>query len=85
LVFATKYRRHVLTKDMIRYPQAVFGKVCKDFGAVLTERNVEDDHVHLLVECSPKVLASALVNSLKGVPVRRLRQRYQVRAHHAHL
>lgn len=34
----------------------------------------EDDHVHLLVEYPPHVKLSALVNSLKGVSSRRLRQ-----------
>lgn len=34
----------------------------------------EDDHVHLLVEYPPKVAVLALVNSLKGVSSRFLRQ-----------
>ena len=34
----------------------------------------EDDHVHLLVEYPPKVAVSSLVNSLKGVSSRLLRQ-----------
>ena len=48
--------------------------VCADFGARLAEFNGEHDHVHLLVEYPPKVPVSALVNSLKGVSSRRLRQ-----------
>jgi Transposase IS200 like len=40
---------------------------CSDFGAVPTECNGEDHHVHLLVEYPPKVSVAALVNSLKGV------------------
>lgn len=35
----------------------------------------EDDHVHLLVNYPPKVAVSALVNSLKGVSSRLLRQK----------
>ena len=49
-------------------------KVCEDFEAVLIEANGEDDHVHLLIEYPPKVALSTLVNSLKGVSSRRLRQ-----------
>jgi putative transposase len=85
LVFVTKYRRGVLTGDMIGYLTKVFGKVCEDFGATLTECNGEDDHVHLLVEYPPKVPVAVLVNSLKGVSARRLRQRYRVRTHRDHL
>ena len=85
LVFVTKYRRGVLTGEMIRFLVPVFGKVCQDFGAVLAECNGEHDHVHLLVEYPPKVAVSALVNSLKGVSARRLRERYRVRVHREHL
>lgn len=85
LVFVTKYRREVLTGEHVRYLKGVLGKVCEDFGAVLAECNGEDDHVHLLVEYPPKVPVSALVNSLKGVSARRLRQRYRVRTHREHL
>ncbi|GAA1199314.1 hypothetical protein GCM10009654_64860 [Streptomyces hebeiensis] len=41
--------------------------VCTDFGADLTEFNGEEDHVHLLVHCPPKIALSALVNSLKYI------------------
>lgn len=85
LVFVTKYRRGVLTGEMIDYLATVFGKVCEGFGAVLAEYNGEDDHVHLLVEYPPKIPVAALVNSLKGVSARRLRQRYRVRTHREHL
>jgi putative transposase len=85
LVFITKYRRGVLTGEMVDYLAEVFGKVCDDFGAVLSQCNGEDDHVHLLVEYPPKVPVAALVNSLKGVSARRLRQRYPVRTHREHL
>ncbi len=36
--------------------------------------NGEEDHVHLLVNYAPKTSLSKLVNSLKGVSSRKLRQ-----------
>ncbi|MHB8300605.1 MAG: IS200/IS605 family transposase, partial [Dermatophilaceae bacterium] len=48
--------------------------ICASFGAELVEFNGEDDHVHLLVHYPPTVTLSTLVNSLKGVSARRLRQ-----------
>lgn len=74
LVFVTKYRRDVLSEPAIRDLSAIFDKVCKDFEATLIECNGEDDHVHLLVEYPPQISLSKLVNSLKGVSSRRLRQ-----------
>lgn len=85
LVFVTKYRRDVLTAEMIDYLKDVFAKVCADFGADLVECDGEDDHVHLLINYPPKVAVAALVNSLKGVSSRRLRQTYAVRTHREHL
>ncbi len=38
--------------------------------------NGETNHVHLLVHYPPKVALSRLVNSLKGVSARRLRQEF---------
>ena len=76
LVFVTKYRRRVLTEAVHETLCESFAKVCQDFEAVLVETNGEDDYVHLLVEYPPKVALSTLVNSLKGVSSRRLRQRY---------
>jgi putative transposase len=67
LVFVTKYRRGVFTKEMLDDLRGIFAKVCTDFEAELVEFDGEDDHVHLLVEYPPKVAVSKLVNSLKGV------------------
>ena len=39
------------------------------------EFNGEDDHVHLLVNYPPKVSVLALVNNLKGVSSRMIRQK----------
>ena len=49
-------------------------KVSRDFDAELVECDGEDDHVHLLVQYPPKVALSKLVNSLKGVSSRLLRE-----------
>ena len=67
LVFVTKYRRGVFTKEILDDLHAIFAKVCTDFEAELVEFDGEDDHVHLLVNYPPKVAVSKLVNSLKGV------------------
>jgi putative transposase len=73
LVFVTKYRRDVLSDLAIRDLRNIFARVCKDFEADLIECNGEDDHVHLLINYPPKVCLSKLVNSLKGVSSRLLR------------
>ena len=49
LVFVTKYRREVFTKEILEDLRNLFAGVCKDFEAELVEFDGEDDHVHLLV------------------------------------
>ena len=75
LVFVTKYRRGVFTKEILDDLRPVFASVCKNFEAVLVEFDGEDNHVHLLVNYPPKVSLSNLVNSLKGVSSRMIRKK----------
>jgi putative transposase len=76
LVFVTKYRKNIFKKEHLEYLQGIFSKVCRDFEAELIEFNGEKDHVHLLVNYPPKVCVSRLVNSLKGVSSRKLKQKF---------
>jgi len=55
LVFVTKYRRKVFTKQIIEDLRDIFSGVCQSFEAELTEFEGEGDHVHLLVNYPPKV------------------------------
>ena len=74
LVFVTKYRKPVFVCNHMEVMKRVFEKVCIDFGSILVEMDGAQDHVHLLVNYPPKVALSKLVNSLKGVSSRRLKQ-----------
>ena len=75
LVFVAKYRRKVFTKEILDDMRQIFESVCTDFEAQLVECDGENDHVHLLVNYPPKVSISKLVNSLKGVSSRMIRQK----------
>ncbi|MGW2651116.1 IS200/IS605 family transposase [Streptomyces sp. NPDC001393] len=76
LVFVTKYRHHVFTDRHLTRMEEIMRAVCEDFETKLTEFNGESNHVHLLVNFPPKVAVSKLVNSLKGVSSRRMRQEF---------
>ena len=75
LVFVAKYRRKVFTKEILDDMRGILESVCTDFEAQLVEFDGEDDHVHLLVNYPPKVSISKLVNSLKGVSSRMIKQK----------
>ncbi|MFC5891151.1 IS200/IS605 family transposase [Kitasatospora sp. CM 4170] len=76
LVFVTKYRHKVFADRHLTRLEEIMRDVCADFEVELVEFNGENNHVHLLVNFPPKVALSKLVNSLKGVSSRRLRQEY---------
>jgi putative transposase len=82
LVFLTKYRHGVFDDRHLTRLEEIMRAVCADFETELVEFNGEADHVHLLVNFPPKVALSKLVNSLKGVSSRRLRQEFPDLARH---
>jgi len=76
LVFVTKYRHKVFTDRHLTRLEEIMRAICADFESELVEFNGETNHVHLLVNFPPKVAISKLVNSLKGVSSRRMRQEF---------
>ena len=76
LVFVTKYRKCIFSSVHLQEMKGIFEKVCNDFEVGLTEFDGERDHVHLLLNFPPKVAISKLVNSLKGVSSRLLKQQF---------
>lgn len=73
VVFMTKYRRPVFGELHHTNMRQYVAEVCADFGAELKECDGEADHVHMLIEYPPLVQLTKLVNSLKSVTSRRLR------------
>lgn len=76
LVFVTKVRHEVFADRHLTRMEEIMRGVCADFEAELVEFNGENNHVHLLVNFPPKMAVARLVNSLKGVSSRRLRQEF---------
>jgi putative transposase len=76
LVFVTKFRHKVFGDRHLARMEEIMRAVCADVETELVEFNGENNHVHLLVNFPPKVALSKLVNSLKGVSSRRMRQEF---------
>jgi len=76
LIFITKYRGEILSNETLTFMESIMSDICTSFEVELTEFNGESDHVHLLVNYPPKVQLSKLINSLKGVSSRKIRQRF---------
>jgi putative transposase len=76
LVLVTKYRRKCISKEMLERLKEIFGALCIQWDSELIEFNGEADHVHLLLSLNPKTQPSILVNNLKTVSSRRIRQEF---------
>src|SRR6185436_13581414 len=76
LVFVTKYRRNVLTKQILNELRVIFTNICIDSEG-------DSDHVNLLIEYSTKLSVSILVNRLKGVSSRLIRKKKYTNIHKA--
>lgn len=77
IIFVTKYRRKVITKEILNDLEKIFTRLCEGKKCQLTSFNAEEDHCHLLVELYPDVAPSKLVNTLKTVSSRLIRRDYQ--------
>ena len=66
LVFVTKYRRDVLTMEILTSLKEIMKETCLQMNCELIEFNGEDDHIHMLVSIHPKHSVSNLVGKLKG-------------------
>ncbi len=76
IIFVTKYRRKVLTVDMIGDAKIVFERILEANQSILTSCEGESDHLHLLVDMHPNNNISNLVSSLKSASSRILRKKY---------
>jgi putative transposase len=72
----------VLTAAHLERLEQIMRDVCADLGTGLAEFNGEPSYVHLLVSFPPEVALSRLVNTLKGISSRRMRQEFPRLARH---
>ncbi|QSR89696.1 IS200/IS605 family transposase [Methylacidiphilum caldifontis] len=70
LVLVTKYRRKCITASMLERLEEITRSTVAKWGGEFLEFNGEADHVHILLELTPKTAPSALVNNLKTVTSR---------------
>jgi len=76
-VFVTKYRRKILTEEMITDMKQVFDRVLGANNSKLEELLGFPDHVHLLVDLHPDNNISDLIATLKSASSRILREKYK--------
>ena len=76
VVFCPKYRRLVLNPPVDTRLKELFEGIASDYELTLHTMEIMPDHVHLFVEAGPTLCVAELVNRLKGVSSRILRQEF---------
>lgn len=76
VVWCPKYRRSVLTPPIDDRLKALLHETAAAHGMTIHALEVMPDHVHVFVEAGPTMHVAELVNRLKGVTSRVLRQEF---------
>ena len=66
IVFAPKYRRQVIYKDIKADVGQILGTLCRRKGIEIIEAECCPDHIHMLISFSPKYSISYVMGYLKG-------------------
>jgi len=76
IVWATKYRYHVLQGDIKSRCRDLLVQICDSEDVQILKGVVSKDHIHMHVEYSPSLSISVLVKKLKGRSSRILQQEF---------
>ena len=76
VVWCVKYRHKVLVPEIEKDLHEILYKIAKDNGFQILEMNGEEDHIHLLVNCSPQHYIPDMMKALKGVSARLLMKQH---------
>ncbi len=76
MVWSTKYRKKVLTGEIMDFLKQLHEQIAKEKGIMLREQEVMPDHVHLFVTAHPKFSPSQIVKIFKGITAKELFEKF---------
>ena len=76
LVFPAKYRRSVLSPEVDLIIKEVCLEIEKRYEVIFLEIGSDKDHIHMLIELSPKYSISEAVQMIKSITARQVFLRY---------
>ena len=76
VVFCPKYRRQVLVDGIdVRLKELILEKQ-DEYGYTVVEMEVMPDHVHIILDCDPRIGIVRIVGKLKGYTSHQLRKEF---------
>jgi len=76
LVLVIAYRKKVLTKPVMKRLIEITTNITNGLKVQITEANGEKDHIHFLLSAPPDFNLCRMINSIKTVTSRRLKQEF---------
>lgn len=75
-VFVVKYRRKVITPEIMNFIRELAKRLIEGYGGYMLELNGEQDHIHILFELPPHVILSRIICNLKTKTSKEIRSRF---------
>ena len=75
-MWCPKYRRKVLVEDVESRLRILLEEKAQELGLSIKAMEIMPDHVHLFVQCPPTLAPHYIVQQLKGITSRKLRQEF---------
>ena len=76
LVWIPKYRKHILTGDVVGYLKEVFNHIAEEYGFEIDTMEVVEDHVHIFLEAPPRYATAKVVQIMKSISGRELFKKF---------
>lgn len=72
IVWCVKYRHKTLEGKVESKLKEILYKIAEDNNFTIEEMEMDEDHIHLLIDCSPQHYIPNIIKALKGVSARLL-------------
>ena len=76
LIFTTKYRRKVMTSEILAEVMQNLHETAEKIGCIVVDMNGEADYVHLQLIFPTDLSIASIVNSLKSISSRFIRKQH---------
>lgn len=76
IVWCVKYRHKVLNGQVETRLIEILKQIANDHGFQILEIHTDEDHIHLLVNCSPQHYIPNMMKAMKGVSARLLMKEF---------
>ncbi|UYI77266.1 MAG: IS200/IS605 family transposase [Fusobacterium varium] len=76
MVWCVKYRYKILNDDIDKSLKEIIKNLADEINIKIIEYETDEDHIHLLIECSPQHFIPTIVKILKGSSARKMFVKY---------